>query len=150
MLEDHRMISIPIQIRFADIDMARHVHNAVYLHWFELARIALFRKMVPDHHDWAEKGLILARNEVDHRMPVELGDEISVETWCESVGEKSITLRYAVIRSNALSGICAEGRSVLVCYDHHQQKSVPVPQEWRSALEEQKNDGSLSVHTRGK
>ena len=41
MSKDLAPVRVPIQIRFADVDMARHVHNAVYLHWFEAARMAL-------------------------------------------------------------------------------------------------------------
>ena len=40
-----RRLSVPLQVRFADVDMARHVHNAVYLHWFETGRMALLREV---------------------------------------------------------------------------------------------------------
>ncbi len=43
--------NVPIQIRFADVDMAHHVHNAVYLQWFELARMELLRRFIAPDHD---------------------------------------------------------------------------------------------------
>ncbi|MDX9750144.1 MAG: thioesterase family protein [Flavobacteriales bacterium] len=128
---------IPLQIRFGDVDMARHVHNAVYLHWFELARMALLEAFIPKGHDWQRMGLILARNEVDHRMPVLLTDTIEATAWCDRIGRTSFDLRYAVRRTTGdRPGICAEGRSVLVCYDYTKERPVPVPEAWRRSLEE--------------
>lgn len=128
-------ITIPIQIRFADLDMAHHAHNAVYLHWFELARMSLLRSFIPQGHDWKKQGLILARNEVDYRLPIHLHDRVECECWCSSIGTKSFELSYAVRRvSDDRPPVCAEGRSVLVCFDYAQRASVEVPASWKAAL----------------
>lgn len=129
-------VKVPIQIRFADIDLAHHAHNAIYLHWFELARMALISRFVPMDHDWARHGLIVARNEIDHRAPVHLADRIFVEVWCSAIGNKSFDLRYEVIREGDRRTICAEGRSVMVCFDLKAGKSLVLPDEWRNALEQ--------------
>lgn len=130
-------VRIPIQIRLADIDMARHVHNAVYLHWFEAARMALLQQFIQTDHDWRKEGLILARNEVDYRMPVHLTDRIEAEAWCGTIGNKSFDLVYAIHRIGGdRSGICAEGRSVMVCFDYKDQRSITIPGNWRQSLEQ--------------
>ncbi|MFN3875332.1 MAG: acyl-CoA thioesterase [Flavobacteriales bacterium] len=129
-------IATPIQIRFADLDMAHHAHNGVYLHWFELARMALLERFIPKGHDWRRQGLILARNEVDYRMPVNLRDEVRAEAWCSAIGTKSFDLSYAIVRlKDGRREVCAEGRSVMVCFDYERQASTTVPAEWREALE---------------
>lgn len=131
------MITVPVQIRFNDVDMAHHVHNAIYLHWFELARMALLQRFIPKGHDWRAQGLILARNEVDYRMPVLLNDTIEASTWCDHIGHTSFDLRYAITRSSGeRTGICAEGRSVLVCYDYTNSRPLPLPAAWRERLNE--------------
>lgn len=131
------MNTIPIQIRFNDVDMAHHVHNAVYLHWFELARMQLLERFIPKGHDWRNQGLILARNEVDYRMPTLLNDTVEASVWCDHIGHTSFDLRYAISRTNGdRPGICAEGRSVLVCYDYTATRPVPVPAAWRDALKD--------------
>jgi len=38
------MIKTPIQIRFSDCDMLQHVNNAIYLQYFETARINFFNQ----------------------------------------------------------------------------------------------------------
>jgi acyl-CoA thioester hydrolase len=137
MSKDLAPVRVPIQIRFADVDMARHVHNAVYLHWFEAARMALLKQFIPEDHDWKAQGLILARNEVDYRMPVQLSDTIEAEAWCSAVGSKSFDLSYRIRRvSGERPGACAEGRSVMVCFDYTRQITIALPGTWRNALEQ--------------
>lgn len=127
---------VPVQVRFADVDMARHVHNAVYLHWFEAGRMKFLEQVVPADNDWSTLGLILARNEVDYRMPVRLHDTIEAEAWCSAVGTKSFDLSYHIHRIGGdAPGICAEGRSVMVCFDYTVQRSIAIPEDWRRQLE---------------
>jgi acyl-CoA thioester hydrolase len=126
---------VPIQIRFADVDLAQHVHNAVYLQWFELARMAFLKGIIPAGHDWKVQGLILARNEVDYRMPVRLHDRVEAEAWCSAVGGKSFDLQYRIHRIGGdHEGVCAEGRSVMVCFDYVQQRTIALPEAWRQGL----------------
>ena len=54
------MTTTAIQLRFNDIDMAGHAHNAVYLSWFEQARMDLLRTFIERKHDWKVHGLIVA------------------------------------------------------------------------------------------
>ena len=124
-----------IQIRFNDIDMAKHVHNAVYLSYFEQGRMDFLRGFIEKDHDWMKKGMILARNEVDYRIPIHLSDNVEVETWCSNVGTKSFDLSYAVFAERAgQRRIHAQGRSVMVCFDYEKQASIAVPDEWRNSL----------------
>lgn len=126
---------IPIQIRFADVDMAHHVHNGVYLHWFELARMELLRGFIPKGHDWRKQGLILARNEIDYRAPVHLHDRIEAECRPGRTGGKSFDLHYRIVRIDGEArALCAEGRSVMVCFDYTLNRATGIPEEWRKAL----------------
>lgn len=126
-----------IQIRFGDVDMARHVHNAAYLHYFELARMALLSSFIGKDHDWRRQGLILARNEMDYLKPVHLSDRIEVDCWCSHLGSKSFTLSYAVERiTRSGHERCADGKSVLVCMDYDTGNTIGLPLAWRSALEQ--------------
>lgn len=128
-------MAIPLQIRFADVDLARHVHNAVYLHWFELARMDLLRRVVPPEHEWTRQGLILARNEVDYRMPVRLHDTLEAEAFCTAIGTKSFDLGYRILRIGGdRPGLCAEGRSVMVCFDYTSERTIALPEAWAEAL----------------
>ena len=127
--------TVPLQIRFADLDMAHHVHNGVYLSYFEQARMDFLRQVIGKDNDWKKRGLILARNEVDYRQPVHLSDAVEVETWCSNVGTKSFDLSYALfVKDGEGRKLCTQGRSVMVCFDYHANASVAVPERWRQAL----------------
>lgn len=123
----------PIQIRFNDLDLAGHVNNAIYLVYFELGRMDMQRHFIPKDHDWMSTGFILARNEVDYRIPILLHDKVQVQTWCSRVGVKSFDLRAVAIGMDD-GRIFAECRSVLVCFDYINQCSIPLPEEWRNTL----------------
>ena len=127
----------PVEIRFKDIDLAGHVHNSVYLSYFEQARMMLFAEFVSDDWDWKSKGLILARNEIDYILPVHLGDKIHISIECDYIGTKSFTLSYRLFseddKKNQL--VHTTGRSILVCMDYNAQKTIPVYKEWIEFLE---------------
>ena len=115
--------------------MAHHVHNAVYLSYFEQARMDFLRRFIEKEHDWKKHGLILARNEVDYRQPVHLRDTVDVETWCSNIGNKSFDLRYSLfVIKDGRRELRTEGRSVMVCFDYKTNSSIPVPEKWRTAL----------------
>lgn len=125
------------EIRFADIDAMGHVNNAVYFSYFEQARIKFFRDAIGRKWDWQSQGILVARNEIDYRMPIFLNDRIVIRVGCTHVGNKSFSLSYSVERtSEDKIEVCAEGRSILVCYDHTTQATILIPQEWRDSLQQ--------------
>lgn len=133
-------ILTPLQVRFSDVDLGRHVHNAAYLQYFELGRMDLQRQVVGPDHDWVRSGLILARNEVDYRLPIHLADQVTVETRCIKLGTKSFNLGYTIFSAtNGGRRLHAEGISVMVCFDYVKQQSMPLPDAWRDALEQMMN-----------
>jgi acyl-CoA thioester hydrolase len=136
----HSVISQP-EIRFADIDVMGHVNNAIYLNYFEQARMYWFAALVGQEWDWHTNGILLARNEINYRIPVRLHDKLEIETWCNKIGNKSIELMYVVFVQNAgTRTIMADGLSVMVCFDYHQQKTIAVPDKWREALNTDANN----------
>ncbi|MBV6404846.1 MAG: acyl-CoA thioesterase [Flavobacteriales bacterium] len=131
-----RVVTVPVQVRFGDVDMARHVHNAVYLSYFELARMAFLAPLYGPGHDWTTEGLILGRNEVDYRRPVGLRDVVEVDCRCVRVGGRSFDLAYTVhVIDGAARTLCTEGRSVMVCFNYLTNATIPIPERIRKALE---------------
>lgn len=124
-----------VHIRFADIDAMGHVNNAVYLNYFEQARMAWFQELIQTKWDWKTAGIILARNEIDYHRPVLLQDHVEIETTVDEIGTKSMTLSYKVVKIKGEDRIlCAGGRSVIVCFDHSTQQTIPVPETWRERI----------------
>ncbi|MBX2965077.1 MAG: acyl-CoA thioesterase [Cyclobacteriaceae bacterium] len=128
---------VPIQLRFKDIDMMGHVNNSNYLTFIELARVKYFDDVVNTGKNWSrETGIILARIEIDYKLPIFLHDTVFVYTRCSRIGNKSLTLDWAIVREKASQEeVVAQGNAVLVCYDYKQDKTIPIPDEHRQAIE---------------
>lgn len=126
------MIKTPVQVRFADCDIAGHIHNAVYLHYFESGRMHFFISQLGNSWDWRAKGIILKKNTIVYNSPGQLLDQLSVEVACSHIGDTSFTLTYKIINENGV--VRAEGESVLVCMDYVAGKIIPIPPVFRDIL----------------
>jgi len=128
------MISTPIQIRFSDCDMLQHVNNAVYLNYFETARMNFFKLELPSW-DWKGKGIILLKNVVEYKIPLYLTDDCNIEIECNHIGNKSFTLTYKVQVKKDKNVITKTiGESILVCYDFIQKETINLPSELETVL----------------
>jgi len=124
-----------IQIRFSDIDAMGHVNNAVYLSYFEQARMSFFEHRVKGEWDWKKDGIILARNEVDYRLPLLLKDIAYIDTWIEKMGTKSMDIAYNIYKQEGeQEQLCASGASVIVAFDFTTGRTTAIPEIWRELL----------------
>ena len=118
--------------RFGDIDGLRHINNCVLPVWFELAREPFFRLFhpEPDFSDWR---LIMARISVDFVAQLRLGYDVELRTYVQKLGRSSITVYQEAWQCGELG---AKGEAVIVHYDFPNRKSLPIPDDVRSRLEE--------------
>lgn len=126
MIEPYR-----VQVRFSDCDMMQHVNNAVYLNYFEEARIHYFRLILGLQWDWNKFGILLRKNELEYLKPVFLHEPVKIEVFLKHIGDKSFTLTYEV-RVN--SELRTTGTSVLVCYDSSVNRSISIPSKMKDGL----------------
>jgi acyl-CoA thioester hydrolase len=127
-------VRVPIQIRWRDLDALGHVNNAVFITYFELARLAYIRELLgPDAEIDRQTMLpvdfqfILAEVTCSYRSPVTLEDKPVVEIWVSEVGRKSFVFQYRM--TDERSGrLLAEGRSAQVWYDYRAGTSQVMPQ----------------------
>ena len=129
-------VTSSLEIRYRDIDSMGHVNNAVYLSYFEQARMAFFNELIQEKWDWETHGILVARHEVDYTAPILLIDNAYVDTWCESMGNTSLVFRYEVYKSvNDQRITCTLGKTIIVCFDAKAGKTIPVPEEWKSKIQ---------------
>lgn len=123
----------PIHIRWADIDALQHVNNAVYLSYFEQARIDYFREVVL--WDWDKIGMILASNTVNYHKPLFPRDKAAVWMRTARIGNKSFEMEYLVIRMKGeQEEILTSAKAVLVAYDYRNDLTIPLPEAYRAAI----------------
>ena len=120
---------IPLQLRYNDYDERGHVNNAVYLTYFELARMAAWDALGRGR----EPGFILADAHVRYRSPAMLGEPLAVEVSLGELRTKAWVWRYRVV-CTADERLIADGETTQVMYDYSARQTIPVPDDLRAAL----------------
>lgn len=131
--EESFQFNVAVQVRFRDLDAMNHVNNAVYMTYFEIARLAFWAE-ISDDHDVSGRGLILAEQTCTYRSPARYNDVLDV--WLKPVAMRRSSFVYRYRITEQRSGrLIATGRSVQVAYDYETEKSVPLQSRYRAALE---------------
>ncbi len=125
--------SLPVQIRFNDVDPAQHVNNSVYQEYFDLGRIGYFKTVTGNPLDFGDVSLVIASFKVDFFHPVFLHDSIAVKTRVSAIGTKSLEMTQQIIREGDAEP-CAVSTSVLVCFNYREQISEILPEEWKRMI----------------
>jgi acyl-CoA thioester hydrolase len=120
--------------RSYEMDSYRHLNNGVYLGWFEQARLEYLQSLGFSYDGFAdrEQWIVVARTEVDFRVPLHLGDVVGIETVVEALGRSSVRFRQRLRRDDA---VAAEAFTVMV-FSGPDGRSVPVPDDFRAAVGE--------------
>lgn len=123
----------PIAIRFSDIDAVGHVNNAVYLTYFEEARLNYWREII--QWDRNDNGVIVGRSEVNYLKPIMLHDQIACYVRTTRIGNSSFDVMHVLVRlTEHGEEICTTGKTVCISYDYNQCKSVSIPSKERHRM----------------
>jgi acyl-CoA thioester hydrolase len=123
----------PLQVRFRDTDAFGHVNNAVFATYVELARVRYLLDVLQPGDRFHRLPLILAHLELDFRSPIELGDEVAVETRVDRIGRTSIGMRHRMTAGRE-ARLAADVQSVIVVFDYEAARPIPVPDAWRARI----------------
>lgn len=126
----HFPLSLPVQIRFNDIDPFGHVNNATYQEYFDLGRVQYFRQIFNGDLFTKEMALVIASINTNFLDAVKLHDQIEVRTKIDEIGNKSLKMLQHVIdtRTGELKATCL---SVMVCFRTSDHQTQMIPDEWR-------------------
>jgi acyl-CoA thioester hydrolase len=123
----------PLQVRFRDTDAFGHVNNAVFATYVELARVRYLTEVLQPTDRFHRLPLILARLVVDFRSPIELGEEVAVETRVERIGRTSMAMTHRMTTGTE-GRLAADVESVIVVFDYAAARPIPVPDDWRRRI----------------
>lgn len=125
--------TIPIQIRFNDIDAIGHINNNVYLSYFDLGKSSYFEAIRGTAINWLDSAIVIVHMEIDFLRPVFYREEIVVDSKIIKLGDKSGVF-VQQIRNPKTDAIKCRCKSVFVAFDATSQKSTPIPDTWRTAI----------------
>lgn len=123
-------------VRFADIDRAGIVYYPRFFDFWHRTLEDFFNEDVgiPYHQliDQRRVGLPIVHVEADFRRPLGHGDVVSIELSFDRVGDRSVTIRYRMVRP--VGDVAAEGTIVHACVHMDTFKPVSVPEDVRAAF----------------
>jgi len=124
-----------IEVRFRDCDPLGHVNNAAYLTYLEQARLFYWRSLWGFGLDagTANPGVIMARAEIDYRLPAHYGQTLVVRIDLAAIGKTSFTYDYEILDEQ--QRVVASARTVQVMYDYRTARPVPIPDEIRKKMQ---------------
>ncbi|WP_373523643.1 acyl-CoA thioesterase [Aquiflexum sp.] len=126
--------SVPIQVRFSDIDSYMHVNNGIFFNYFEHARASYLFEFCG--WDILKTGTVVANVQIDYRQPIHVMDKPTVYVKCIKIGKSSFILEQVVMGPTE-SGevkIFAESETTMVAVDMDTMKPVPVPAEYAAKM----------------
>jgi acyl-CoA thioester hydrolase len=124
---------VPYQVILRDLDGFGHVNNAVYLTYFEIARVALWFELTGTS-DYRKIGFIMARAEVDYRQQIGM-EPIELRVRFGELRNTSFETLYE-IRKQSGDELAASGTVVCVLFDWARQSKIPITDELRRKVAE--------------
>ncbi len=114
--------TLPIQLRFNDVDKFGHVNN----------KTEYFASVCPDV-DWEKDGIVVVHIEANFLAQIYGSDHIAVQTAVTEIGTKSFHLAQRVIDTETLEVKCV-CTSIMVAFDLSKHESKPLEEEWIEAI----------------
>jgi acyl-CoA thioester hydrolase len=131
---------VEVEVRFADTDAMRHVNNAKYLTYCEIARIRYWTDVTGEAFALGTEGaesLILAEARITYRAQAFYGEAVTVQTRATRIGRSSFTLEHRLVagRPGETRRLVAVSESVLVRFDYGSGSPVALAPEHVAAIE---------------
>lgn len=124
------VVSVPVQVRYKDLDPMGHVNNAVYVTYLEYARTRWYLEEML--HRGVELKFVVVRLELDYLRPILISDKVQVEMWVTEVGTSSFTMEYQL--TNGKEVVYTRAKSIQVRFNPDSGKSEPLSDVLRNEL----------------
>ncbi|WP_422746822.1 acyl-CoA thioesterase [Mycobacterium sp. WMMD1722] len=125
--------SMPILVRYAEVDQQGVVFNGHYLTWFDEACTAFLEDLGVSYPALIADGVDfqVVHTEIDYAAGVRWRDDVRIEVRCERIGTTSLTLGFTVLRGGTPA---VTGRTVYVVVSTTDWSKRALPETLRMAL----------------
>lgn len=128
------MHTLPLQIRFNDVDLMGHVNNAVIMEFFDLGKANYFSDagmpVTPEEGDFT---VMVVHVEVDFHSQIHFRDHIAVTTCISHWGNKSLKVTQQVVNTET-GEPCATCNTVMSGYSRSAATSAVIPEEIKERI----------------
>ncbi|MFK8014834.1 MAG: acyl-CoA thioesterase [Gammaproteobacteria bacterium] len=139
MASDDLLTEFPVRVaetvRFCDMDAYGHVNNAVYLRFFESARMEYLERIgFLLNLDDPGIGPILAETRCRYRLPLRHPDTVDIGARVTHADQRWMTMEYRVV-SRTLGKVAADGDGRVVVFDYANGVKANLPDPQRERLD---------------
>lgn len=125
--------TLPVQLRFNDIDALGHVNNSVYFTFYDLGKARYFEAVKRTPISWTDADMVIANINANFLSPVFMHEPIAVETATVSIGNKSLKVAQRIINTDTKE-IKATCETILVGFDIATSTAKEISEIWKEAI----------------
>lgn len=121
-----------ITVRFHEVDMLGVCNNAVYINFFETARLEYIKAagLMPDNGIFSDgKIFFMVRNEINYRSHAYYDDVLDVYSRISYIKNSSFGYDHLIVKQKS-SEIIVDGKGVVVYVDPKTRKSTSLPESF--------------------
>ena len=121
-----------VTVRFHEVDMLGVCNNAVYINFFETARLEYIKAagLMPEKGIFSDgKIFFMVRNEINYRTHAYYDDVLNVYSRISYVKNSSFGFDHLIVKQKS-SEIIVDGKGVVVYVDPKTRKSTSLPERF--------------------
>lgn len=118
-----------VTVRFHEVDMLGVCNNAVYINFFETARLEYIKAagLMPESGIFSDgKIFFMVRNEINYRHHAYYDDVLNVYSRISFIKNSSFGYDHMIVKQNS-GEIIVDGKGVVVYVDQKTHKSTSLP-----------------------
>jgi acyl-CoA thioester hydrolase len=121
--------SVDLRVRFSETDAQGIANNAVYLNWFEVARVGYLARFPGGYRGLIDQGVeaLTIEANVRYRAPCGFDDDLRVHTRVRDLRGARFRFEYLVERTSEPPGTVAEGWTTHACVDARTLRPTRMP-----------------------
>jgi acyl-CoA thioester hydrolase len=122
---------ITITVRFHEVDMLGVCNNAVYINYFEHARLEYAKEagLIPEGGIFSDgKLFFMVRNEINYRGHSFYDDELDVYSKVTYIKNSSFGYDHIIVKRKS-GEVIVDGKGVVVFVDPETRKSAPISED---------------------
>jgi acyl-CoA thioester hydrolase len=125
--------STDVTVRFFETDAQGVAHNANYLVWFEVARVAYLAEYAGGYSSIREQGLesLVLETHVRYKQPARFDDRLSIHTRVGELRGARFRFDYEITREGE---VIAEGWTSHACVDAQTLRPTRIPAALADAI----------------
>jgi acyl-CoA thioester hydrolase len=121
-----------ITVRFHEVDMLGVCNNAVYINFFETARLEYIKAagLMPEKGIFSDgKIFFMVRNEINYRSYAYYDDVLDVYSRISYIKNSSFGYDHLIVKQKT-SEVIVDGKGVVVFVDQKTRKSISLPDQF--------------------